>query len=326
MAALPTPLHHSGDARIPTIDFNAFLKGSGAQRQAVIDAVGNAAEVYGFMILVGHGLPLSVIAGAFDAAHDFFVLPEAQKERVREHLSDRGYQPSFDNTSPEGKPISQESFTLGHPILPQDQRLLPLSFYAPTPWPEGLPGFREGLEAAYWALFNLGKAVLDAMALHLNAPSGFFDAALQDTYSHLRLNHYPPQHVVAHISDEGVHAHFDESLITLLMTDANSGLEVLGKDGRWIAVEPNPEAVIVNVGKMLRHWSNGRYNAALHKVLNLSGNDRYSVPLFLHPSFNTVVDPRDLIGAAADSVRFPPQVAGETVFASFAEIRKSWQE
>ena len=168
-----------------------------------------------------------------------------------------------------------------------------------------------------------GRDVLGAMALHLGTRVDFFDAALVDTYSHMRINHYPPHETVAHVADEGVFAHHDESLITLLLQDENSGLQVMGRGGAWLPVAPNPRAVVVNVGKMLRHWTGGRYNAALHQVINHSGRDRYSIPLFVHPSFRTVVDPRDLIGDADDG--YAPIVAGEAVQASFASTRASWQ-
>ena len=142
----------------------------------------------------------------------------------------------------------------------------------------------------------------------------------------MRINHYPPQETVAHVADEGVFAHHDESLITLLLQDENSGLQVIGPDGAWLPVAPNPRAVVVNVGKMLRHWTGGRYNAALHQVINHSGRDRYSIPLFVHPSFRTVVDPRDLVGAGNAGDAYPPLVAGAAVQASFASTRASWQE
>ena len=173
-------------------------------------------------------------------------------------------------------------------------------------------------------MFVLGSELLGTMAEHLGARPDFFEAALVDTYSHLRINHYPPHETVAHVAEEGVFAHYDESLLTLLLQDENSGLDVLGRDGHWIPVAPDPQAVVVNVGKMLRHWTGGRYHAALHRVINHSGRDRYSIPLFMHPSFDTIVDPARLTGRA--DAAWPPIVAGEEVVASFAATRRSWQD
>lgn len=308
---------------IPTIDIAPLRGGDATARHAAIAAIGEAAEVYGFALVTGHGIGRATIADAFAAGHDFFALPEQEKRRVQESRSDRGYQPMFDNLRGDGKPSAQEGYTMGHPQPPADASLADEPFHAPTPWPS-LPDFRPRLEALYGAMFGLGQELLGAMALHLDARSDFFESALVDTYSHLRINHYPPHEQVSHVAEEGVFAHEDESLVTLLLQDENSGLEVMGRTGTWLPVVPDPDAVVVNVGKMLRHWSGGRYNAALHRVINHSGRDRYSIPLFVHPGVRTTVDPRDLTGRAHE--QFAPIVAGEAVYASFAATRQSWKE
>ncbi len=311
-------------SRIATVAFAPFRSGNAARR-TVAAAVGQAAEAYGFVLVVGHGIPDATIRDAFDAGRAFFAQADDVKRRVLDRRADRGWQPIFDNERPDGKPSAQEGYTMGHPVPPSAPTLAELPFYAPTPWPT-LPDFRERLEALYRAMFALGRELLEAMALHPDAPARFFEAALVDTYSHLRINHYPPHETVAHIAEEGVFAHRDESLLTLLLQDDNSGLQVMDRDGHWIAVEPDPAAVVVNVGKMLRHWTGGRYNAALHRVVNRSGRDRYSIPLFMHPSFRTVVDPRTLTGQDAIDPSYPPVVAGEEVMASFAATRRSWKD
>ncbi len=322
--AIPTRIDPVED-RIPTIDIAPYRRGDAAARAAVVDAIGRAAEDYGFALIVGHGIAPATITGAFEAGRRFFELPDDYKRSIQEHRSNRGYQPMFDNLRHDGKPSAQEGYTIGHPVAPDDPELLALPFHSATPWPP-LPGFREAFESLYWALFGLGRELLGAVAIHLGAGDDFFAAALVDTYSHMRINHYPPQESVAHVADEGVFAHRDESLMTLLLQDDNSGLQVMGRDGRWIPVAPDPEAVVVNVGKMLRHWTGGRFDAALHRVINASGRDRYSIPLFLHPGYHTVVDPRALVGAIGGLDDFPPIVAGDTVNASFATTRKSWNE
>jgi isopenicillin N synthase-like dioxygenase len=302
--------------RIPTIDVSS-------RNDSTVSAIGHAAEIYGFMLIRGHGIAPSVLEDAFEAGRCFFALPETEKRRMKDIRSDRGFHPMFDNLREDGKPSGQEGYTMGHPVPLVDSSLASLPFYAPTPWPD-IAGFRTAFETLYASLFALGRLLLGTMAEHLGAPERFFDAALTDTYSHMRINHYPPHEAVAHVAEEGVFAHFDESLLTLLLQDLNSGLQVMGRDGLWIPVEPDPTAVVVNVGKMLRHWTGGRYNAALHQVINHSGRDRYSIPLFMHPSFRTVIDPRALVGRDVEG--YPPIVAGETVYAAFATSRQSWKD
>lgn len=59
------------------------------------------------------------------------------------------------------------------------------------------------------------------------------------------------------------------------------GLEVLTPDGRWVNVPPIPNTLVCNVGQYLERHTNGRFLAAVHRVLNTPGRERYSLPFFL---------------------------------------------
>jgi isopenicillin N synthase-like dioxygenase len=145
-----------------------------------------------------------------------------------------------------------------------------------------------------------------------------------NTYSNMRVVHYPPHETVSHIADMGVRPHEDQGLLTLLIQDMNGGLAVLGPDKDWLPVVPDERAIVLNVGKLLTRWTNGRLKSALHRVVNTSGRERYSIPLFVHPNYHQVIDPRDF--SPGEQARFEPIVAGEQVYANFARERKSWAE
>jgi isopenicillin N synthase-like dioxygenase len=310
---------------IPTLDFTAFREGDAAAREAVAQALGDAFVRYGFVQLTGHGIPAAVLDGAFAAAEAFFDQPEARKREVQDRKTNRGFIPMFDAIVPGQKPSGHEAFSVGHLQRPTDPALLALPLYAATPWPE-MPGFRERLEACYAAMYGLSQQVLAAAALHLGLAEDVFAAASRDSYSNLRVIHYPPAEAVAEVTDIGVRAHEDEGLVTLLVQDMNGGLSVLGPSGDWLPVVPDRAALVINVGKLLRRWTNGRYRAAMHMVVNRSGRERYSIPLFVHPSWHTRIDPRSLLGEAPAGPEFEPIVAGEQVYANFMARRKSWQE
>lgn len=311
--------------RIPTIDFAPFLHGNEAERAAVARALGETFERYGFVSLTGHGMDEAAIAGAFATAESFFALPEAEKRLVQDKRNNRGYVPMFDSQEPGKKPSGQEAFSLGHPTRPADPALQALPFHAITPIPARPEGFEAALQGCYRTMFALGERILEAVALHLGREPGFFAEMSRETYSNMRIIHYPPQEQVAAVTDVGVRAHVDEGLITLLIQDMNGGLSVLAPDGVWLPVVPDPKAIVVNVGKLLRRWTNGRFNAALHQVVNSSGRERYSIPLFVHPSYNTRIDPMTLLGEAPAGEEFAPIIAGEQVFANFLARRPSWK-
>lgn len=62
------------------------------------------------------------------------------------------------------------------------------------------------------------------------------------------------------------------------------GLEVLNKNGFYIPAPPIRGTFVVNVGDFLQRISNDVFVSTVHRVRNLSGLERYSMPFFF--SFN----------------------------------------
>jgi isopenicillin N synthase-like dioxygenase len=64
----------------------------------------------------------------------------------------------------------------------------------------------------------------------------------------------------------------------------------------WIDVPAEENIFIINIGDMLDRLTEGRYRSTPHRVLNISGRQRISLPFFVDPSWEAEVVPLPLDG------------------------------
>lgn len=131
-------------------------------------------------------------------------------------------------------------------------------------------------------------------------PESFMDMIEGSNQTLFRILHYPPLTEEVEPGAVRAAAHEDINLLTLLPAATHPGLEVLGADGNWYAVDCDPGNIIVNVGDMLQLASDGYYKSTTHRVVNPVGDaaleSRYSMPLFLHPRPETYLSPTKTAG------------------------------
>lgn len=106
---------------------------------------------------------------------------------------------------------------------------------------------REVMEKLAGAMTELAGTLASALAENLGRSSHGFPGNCNKDACFLRLNRYPP----CPFSPEtfGLTPQTDSDFLTILHQDQVGGLQPM-KDSRWVAVRPNPDALIVNIGDL----------------------------------------------------------------------------
>jgi isopenicillin N synthase-like dioxygenase len=309
-------------AGIPIVDLGPLYGNDPAAKKAVAAKIGAACDDIGFFYAVNHNVSTEVSDRAREAADRFFTLPEAERLKVKADKNNRGYREAGDVVHANGKLSARDSFDLGFPLTEDDPEVkagTPL--YAPNKWPE-TPGFQEAFEAYYGETFKLGMKILEGFALYFGKPEDFFTRHFTKPVADMVINHYLGT-AGLHISDQASGPHTDHGIVTILWQDSLGGLQVMGHDGEWMGVTPLRGSFVINIGELMKRWSNGRFKATIHRVVHLQDKSRYSMPLFCNPNFRTTVDPRDLGVSDADA-KYAPIMSGDFLLSRFKATRKLW--
>jgi isopenicillin N synthase-like dioxygenase len=308
--------------RIPLIDFAPFMSGSGAGKQQVAGAIRDACEQVGFLYLGNHGVPQAKIDAVFAAAREFFALPEARKMdpaiRVTPQRT-RGYQPLFArHYAHTDAPDVNEAFKYQHDYPADDPDIRAGNrFHQANQWPSGLPGWRETLLDYFDEMEKLSDRLLRAFALALDLDEAWFLEFYRKPLTQVTLLHYPPQPRQAPERQYGIRPHADATAFTVLAQDEVGGLQVQGRDG-WVDAPPIPGTYVINIGDMMARWTNDRFKSTPHRVINLTGRERYSVPYFAIPDFDAVVACLPSCRSADNPPKYPPLHVGEAITRKFA--------
>ena len=256
-----------------------------AGRDAVAQ-VAAACRDTGFFVVADHGLDDQLDA-TFAAARRFFALPLVDKQRSA-MVGNDGYA-GIGSARSGGK----EMLDIGMSTFDR--------------WPD-VDGFRAAIERCQAAGLDVAHQLLRTVAVGLDVDPEFFARRMRRPQCFLRLLRYPP-------TPAGVVAtggHTDYGAITLLAIDGGPGLEVCRRDGSWAPVDAPAGSLIVNLGDMLARWTNDRYVSTPHRVVS-TGHERLSIPFFVNPDPDTVVECIPSCVTQEHPCRYEPITAGEFV-------------
>ena len=280
---------------IPVLDLAPWRRGESGARDRLAGELRRACLEVGFFYVGGHGVEQALVDAAFAQTEAFHGLPEADKAALAINRHNIGYMAS--------RTSMQRSSTVHRATRPN----LVASFFmkreraADAPevvaglplrglnqWPPQLPAFRPAMLAYMNAMEALGLAMLPLYARSLGLDDGFFATAFREPSITLRISSYPPQETFDG-EEFGTGPHTDAGFMTMLAQARVPGLEILHRDGSWRQAAVLPGMFLVNIGQMLTRWSNDLYPSTPHRVINLAGRQRFSMPFFFDPDLEAEI-------------------------------------
>ena len=118
---------------------------------------------------------------------------------------------------------------------------------------------------------QLAQRLLRAFAIALDLPEDWFVGKTDKHLSALRSNNYPDQAGMTEIPAGSIRcsAHTDYGTVTILRS-GGPGLQV-SKDKenpKWHDVPFVENGFVINLGDLMRRWTNDKWSSTLHRVIN----------------------------------------------------------
>ncbi|MBD8010819.1 isopenicillin N synthase family oxygenase [Microbacterium sp. Re1] len=306
------------DLSLPILDLSQLDAGDDAAARFRADLRAATRDV-GFFYLTGTGIPADLEQRLHSAARDFFALPDADKLAIENVKSPhfRGYT-RVGGERTKGAVDWREQIDIGPERAavvggPAFNRLI-----GPNLWPEAQPELRAVVGEWHAALSGIARKLLRAWALALGADESYFDDHFGEPSTLIKIVRYPgttdpePQ--------QGVGAHKDSGVLTLLWVEPGRGGLQVERDGEWVDAPPVDGAFVVNIGELLEYATNGYLKATNHRVVSpRAPHDRLSIPFFFNPALDTKLPLIDLPADLAAHARGVTQDPANPIHSLYGE-------
>ena len=298
------------DLTLPILDLSQLDESPEAAAR-FRDDLRAATHDVGFFYLTGTGVTPELEARLHRTAREFFELDEADKLAI-ENLNSpqfRGYT-RIGGERTQGKVDWREQIDIGperdvvtDPEAPDFARLI-----GPNLWPDAQPELREVATKWQEHLAGVARKLLRAWALALGAPETYFDEHFGEPSTLLKIVRYPGTDEPE--PGQGVGAHKDSGVLTLLWVEPGKGGLQVQRGGEWVDAPPVEGAFVVNIGEMLEYATGGYLIATNHRVISpRAPGDRISVPYFYNPALDSLLPlielPADLAAHARGVTQDP---------------------
>lgn len=308
------------ELNLPILDLSLLDQGPEAAAR-FRDDLRTATRDVGFFYLTGTGVSPELEARLLQAAKDFFALPEAEKLAIENVTSPhfRGYT-RVGGELTQGRVDWREQIDIGpereaitDPDGPGYNRLV-----GPNLWPAAQPELRDVVTEWHDRLTEIARTLLRAWALALGAEEEYFERHFGDPQTLIKIVRYPGKDDPT--PQQGVGAHKDSGVLTLLWVEPGKGGLQVQRDGEWVDAPPVPGAFVVNIGELLEYATQGYLTATNHRVISPRFPDeRISVPFFFNPALDARLPIIELPAEFAAEARGVSQDPANPIYATYGE-------
>lgn len=288
------------DLNLPILDLSQLDAGDEAAAE-FREQLRAATHDVGFFYLTGTGIPAELEQRLHRTAREFFELPDEAKLAIENIKSPhfRGYT-RIGGERTQGEVDWREQIDIGPERTavaggPAFHRLI-----GPNLWPAAQPELQAVVAEWHAVLCDVARKLLRAWALALGAAESYFDDHFGEPSTLIKIVRYPGTHEPE--PQQGVGAHKDSGVLTLLWVEPGRGGLQVERDGEWVDAPPVDGAFVVNIGELLEYATGGYLKATNHRVVSPQApDDRLSIPFFFNPALDTQLP----------LIELPPELAAQ---------------
>jgi isopenicillin N synthase-like dioxygenase len=306
-------------ALIPVIDLGPYFDGAAGALEALAAEIRVACETVGFFYIRNHGVAREVIDRAFAESKRFHALPLETKQAMPLDFGNIGYLAMNASTQRHStvhratRPNQNESYFVTHETDPSvPGAMKPVPKRGRNTWPDGLPGFRDGVMTYFNAVHALANRMLPPFAVALGMPADYLGPMFEEGgHVQLRFVHYPPTRIEE--NDFGTGPHTDNSFFTILARMEVPGLWIRLPSGEWVVPPLIDGTFLVNIGNYIRRMTNNRFLSTPHGVIVEGEADRYSIAYFHSPTSTKTISVLPPFIDADNPAKYEPALMADLI-------------
>ncbi len=312
---------------VQTLDLAPWFGGDDNALAVLLQRVDDECRRVGFLRLTGHGVDAELIDRMLSTTSAFFDLPESEKLGyvLADKAKNRGYaaygsEALAYSLGVDAKPDMFEAFNCGVEVTNERDPYVAAErhrMFAENIWPDRPVEMRAVYTEYFDACRALSLELMRMFSLALGMPESYLSEYSHRAPSVMRANNYErrSEHPAPVDGQLRMGAHSDYGVCTLLLADPVPGLQIVGPDGAWHDVLPEPGTFLVNLGDLLAEWTNDRWRSTVHRVVPPLGIDgparRRSIAYFHEANYDAVVTVMPTCIGPDGIVKYEPITAGE---------------